>query len=107
MYLGDGWVGPPSRPTRLCFTLDGAYPGIIEETIAATQLAAFYNPVTTWSRRDDNGIVVNCYARHWSRAFPQYGPGRKHTRPIVLADWQHAVVDAPPAAVRPRPGPLR
>src|SRR5215211_4621875 len=96
MYLGDGWVGPPSRPNRLCFTLDEAYPEIISETIVAIQLAAFFNPVTTRHHRNDAGIVVTCCANHWGDAFPQYGPGRKHSRPIVLADWQRAVADRYP-----------
>jgi len=96
MYLGDGWVGPPSRPNRLCFTLDEAYPEIISETIVAIQLAAFFNPVTTRHHRNDAGIVVTCCANHWGDAFPQYGPGRKHSRPIVLADWQRAVADRHP-----------
>jgi hypothetical protein len=96
MYLGDGWVGPPSRPNRLCFTLDTAYPEIVEETVTATRLAAYFNPVTRWPNAHDGGIVVNCYANHWGDAFPQYGPGRKHLRRIVLADWQRAVVDRHP-----------
>lgn len=45
MYLGDGWVGPPARPNRLCFTLDSAYPDIIEDTVVATQLAALRHRV--------------------------------------------------------------
>jgi hypothetical protein len=30
--------------------------------------------------------------------FPQHGPGKKHTRPIVLADWQESIVDEHPKA---------
>lgn len=30
--------------------------------------------------------------RAWSCLFPQHGPGRKHARPIVLADWQQEIV---------------
>jgi hypothetical protein len=96
MYLGDGWVGPPSRPNRLCFTLDSMYPSIIEDTVAATQLAAFFHPVTTRLLRRDRGIVVNCYAPHWGDAFPQYGAGRKHDRRIVLTEWQRDIVDRHP-----------
>jgi hypothetical protein len=33
------------------------------------------------------------------RAFPQHGPGRKHDRPIALAEWQRALT-------RANPGPL-
>jgi hypothetical protein len=96
MYLGDGWVGPSKRPNRLCFTLDKLYPEILRETIAATQTAAPNAQVTTRNHLTDSGIVVNCYASHWGEAFPQYEPGRKHSRPIVLADWQRAIVDAHP-----------
>jgi hypothetical protein len=96
MYLGDGWVGPPRQPNRLCFTLDSAYPEIIDETVAATHMAALRSPVTTRSHRADGGVVVNCYAKHWGDAFPQYGAGRKHSRPIALAGWQRLLVDRHP-----------
>jgi len=96
MYLGDGWVGPASRPHRLCFTLDTAYPEIIDATIVATQVAAPGARVTTRLPRNDAGLVVNCYASHWAEAFPQYGPGRKHSRPIVLASWQREITDRYP-----------
>lgn len=31
--------------------------------------------------------------KHWPCLFPQHGPGRKHTRPIVLAPWQREIVE--------------
>src|ERR671914_673989 len=91
--LSRRWVGPPTRPNRLCFTLDRLYPEILHETIAATQIAAPSARVTTRNHLTDSGVVVNCYAGHWGEAFPQYGPGGKHNGPIVLADWQRAIVD--------------
>jgi hypothetical protein len=36
--------------------------------------------------------------KYWPLVLPQHGPGRKHLRPIVLAEWQREIVDA-----RPRP----
>src|ERR1700710_1345233 len=36
--------------------------------------------------------------KHWPLVFPRHGPGRKHNRPIVLHEWQRAIVDR-----RPRP----
>ena len=36
-------------------------------------------------------------SKHWACMFPQHGPGRKHERPIVLADWQRRIVDRFPA----------
>jgi hypothetical protein len=38
-------------------------------------------------------VRVSCYWKHWPCLFPQHGPGRKHERPIFLADWQQAIVD--------------
>jgi hypothetical protein len=35
-------------------------------------------------------------SRHWICMFPQHGRGRKHERPIVLEDWQQAIVDRYP-----------
>ena len=32
----------------------------------------------------------------WREAFPQHGPGRKHERPIQLADWQLWITTAFP-----------
>ena len=32
------------------------------------------------------------YSNHWPCLFPQHGPGRKHTRPILLNDWQQEIV---------------
>ncbi|HVS67811.1 MAG TPA: hypothetical protein VHE56_04625 [Mycobacteriales bacterium] len=36
--------------------------------------------------------VVASATIHWPCLFPQHGPGRKHERPIRLADWQRAEV---------------
>lgn len=36
--------------------------------------------------------------KHWVCMFPQHGKGRKDQRPIVLADWQRAIVEAHPGA---------
>jgi hypothetical protein len=33
------------------------------------------------------------YSKHWPCLLPQHGPGKKHTRPIVLEPWQQALVD--------------
>ena len=41
-------------------------------------------------------VVVEASSKRLLELFPQHGPGRKHERPIVLADWQRAIVDAHP-----------
>jgi len=75
------------------FTLDVRYAGIIDATAAAMQRSAPRHHVKVRSHREDACVIVSCYAPHWLEAFPQAGPGRKHERPIVLADWQRAIVD--------------
>ena len=75
------------------FTLDVRYAGIIDATAAAMQRSAPRHHVTVRPHREDACVIVGCYAPHWLEAFPQAGPGRKHERPIVLADWQRAIVD--------------
>jgi hypothetical protein len=40
--------------------------------------------------------IVDSATYRWLDAFPQHGPGPKHLRPIVLTDWQRAVVDNHP-----------
>ena len=42
---------------------------------------------------------VKSLSKHWSCLFPQHGPGKKHTRPIVLESSQQEIVDE-------RPGPF-
>ncbi|MEV2241409.1 hypothetical protein [Micromonospora sp. NPDC049891] len=41
-------------------------------------------------------VDVQSYGAHWPCLLPQHGPGKKHERRIVLADWQERVVRAVP-----------
>ncbi|MDX6656423.1 MAG: hypothetical protein QOH62_1216 [Solirubrobacteraceae bacterium] len=36
-------------------------------------------------------VIVTLYSKQWPRLLPQHGPGKKHTRPIHLADWQQSL----------------
>jgi hypothetical protein len=42
--------------------------------------------------RSGHAIRVEARWKHRPCLFPQHGPGRKHSRPIVLEDWQRAIV---------------
>ena len=47
--------------------------------------------------REVRGCVITTVSwKHWPCLLPQHGPGREHERPIVLADWQRAVVEEHP-----------
>ena len=93
LYLGDGWVGRVGRSTRLVLSLDARYPNIIDEAVMAAQLAAPRCRIKVRRHKEHACFIVYSYGPHWVDAFPQAGPGRKHERPIVLADWQRAIVD--------------
>lgn len=54
-------------------------------------------PGATTGRVQRTGCVqVKSYSSHWACVFPQHGPGKKHERPIVLEDWQEAIVEQCP-----------
>jgi hypothetical protein len=96
MYLGDGHVAIRARTTNLRITLDAAYPDLVDETVMAVQLAVPYGHVSVRRHPRDASVIVGSYAQHWPAAFPQHGAGQKHDRPIVLATWQRAILDADP-----------
>jgi hypothetical protein len=93
IYLGDGWVGPLARTGRLTVSCDAAYPGIVDEVVAAARAVNPGARVATFKARDSECISVYSHGLHWLELFPQHGPGRKHTRPIDLTDWQQRIVD--------------
>jgi hypothetical protein len=41
-------------------------------------------------------VRIEACSKGWPEAFPQVGPGRKHTRKIELAPWQREIVDRHP-----------
>jgi hypothetical protein len=98
LYLGDGCIGEdPRRAPQLVITLDRRYATIVAEAVLAMRLTAPDVPVRT----SDVPGAVRIYASHpvWLQAFPQHGPGRKHTRRIELVDWQRELTHRHPEAV--------
>lgn len=93
MYLGDGCISCHRRGVwRLRVTLDAVYPGIVAECASAMRVVASGRRVHVLRRRKSRCVEVSSYWKHWPCYFPQHGHGRKHTRPIVLADWQQLIV---------------
>ncbi len=94
VYLGDGFICPRPRGVwQLRITLDSAYPGIVAECVAAVESVA-PGKAYVLRRRDERAVEVSKYWKHWTCLIPQHGPGRKHTRSIVLTDWQWRIVTA-------------
>ncbi len=103
VYLGDGCVSEEARTSRLRVFLDSRYPAINSEITCVMERCFPANVVSVtrpspsaWSGRDDTWIVLSTYSLHLPCLFPQHGPGRKHTRPIVLEPWQAEAVSAHP-----------
>ena len=96
LYLGDGHLAAFPRTWRLQIFLDSRYPGIIGECVRAMRAVQPPNRVKVHRRRPHNVVYVGCYSCHWPRLLPQHGEGMKHTRPIVLADWQIEITRAHP-----------
>ncbi|HTU29925.1 MAG TPA: hypothetical protein VMF07_11130 [Solirubrobacteraceae bacterium] len=99
-YLGDGTV---SRPRATCWTLrvinDRRYPDISNEILEAMRTTFPDSTPRTWPARAGEADILQVAHLAIPRAFPQHGPGRKHTRPIKLADWQRELTHAHPGAL--------
>ncbi|MEU7902462.1 transcriptional regulator [Actinoplanes sp. NPDC049118] len=95
LYLGDGHLVTAAKVPVLRIYCADAWPGLIGECERA-MLAVLAKRV---QRVQKAGCVgVQSYSNHWPCLFPQHGPGRKHERPIYLADWQRPLVDANPGS---------
>ncbi len=93
MYLGDGAISEHRRQVyRMRITLDVRYPGIVHECEAAMQAVVPQNRVGRQLRKC-NCYEVYAYSKSWLCLFPQHGPGKKHNRPIFLAEWQQKLAE--------------
>ena len=92
LYLGDGHISAIHRGVyRLRISLDTRYPGIIAS--AAEAMADIRGGKVHIQPQKGNWVVGSAYWKWWPCLFPQHGPGKKHARPIVLADWQLELVN--------------
>ncbi|MFF5216399.1 transcriptional regulator [Micromonospora sp. NPDC000442] len=93
LYLGDGHLVTSARVPVLRISCSNAWPALIDACEAAMR-AVLASKV---QRVQQQGCVsVQSYGTHWPCLLPQHGPGKKHERRIVLADWQERVVRAVP-----------
>ena len=98
MYLGDGCLSlHPRGVHRLRVSCDLKYPEIINEV--ATHMVVVRGKDSVGFVTFSGWVEVYSYWRHWVCLFPQHGPGRKHERSIVLADWQQIIVGSHPKAL--------
>lgn len=92
-YLGDGCIDRMGRSWVLRIATCDAYPNIREEVVAAIH-ALVDNRVHFVQHQ--GCTTVGCITRQWLHYFPQHGSGRKHTRPILLDQWQRDLVQRDP-----------
>ena len=93
LYLGDGCISHVSKGVySLRIACADAWPGLID---ACADALAQVLPNSKVGRTQCKGCTsVSSYSKHWPCLFPQHGPGKKHDRPILLADWQQEVIDS-------------
>jgi hypothetical protein len=93
-YLGDGHLTQGARGVyRLRIFLDSRYPMINQEIAEAMESVMPGQTAGRHLHPTAAMVIVDMWSKHWPCLFPQHGPGRKHERPIRLADWQQAIVD--------------
>ncbi|MDG4805219.1 transcriptional regulator [Micromonospora sp. WMMD1120] len=93
LYLGDGHLVTSARVPVLRIYCSDDWPGLIEACDVAMR-AVLASKV---QRVQKQGCVgVQSYGLHWPCLLPQHGPGKKHERPIVLADWQRPIIEQHP-----------
>jgi len=99
-YLGDGLV-TLYPPTAWCLRIynDRRYQSISQEILAAMRTTFPGGAVRVHPSSSGNADVLCLRHPAIPRAFPQHGPGRKHDRAIVLADWQLALTRGHPGAL--------
>ncbi|MDG4814393.1 MULTISPECIES: transcriptional regulator [unclassified Micromonospora] len=93
LYLGDGHLAIAGKAPVLRIACTAAYPRLIDLCEQA-MLAVLAAKVQRIPKR--GCVSVESSGVHWPCLLPQHGPGKKHERPIVLADWQRALVAARP-----------
>lgn len=99
-YLGDGTV-TLYRRSAWCLRIfnDRRYRSISQEILAAMRTTFPGGHVRLQPSSTSEADVLSVRHPAVPRAFPQHGPGRKHDRAIVLADWQLERTRADPGAL--------
>ncbi|SCF01050.1 hypothetical protein GA0070607_4366 [Micromonospora coriariae] len=93
LYLGDGHLVTSARVPVLRIVCSNSWPGLIEACDTAMRAVL----ATKVQRIPKTGCVsVESSGKHWPCLLPQHGPGKKHERPIVLADWQRPIIERHP-----------
>jgi hypothetical protein len=98
VYLGDGCISAHARGVyALRLFQDMRYPGLIAPWSSAVRTVMPSNRVyVLYNAGGGKCAEVKSLSKSWPCLFPQHGPGKKHQRPIFLAEWQQRLVDQDP-----------
>lgn len=91
-YLGDGHLVSRARVPVLRIYACTDFPAVLDDLCRAVLDVRGRQAGIARASDTDRMVKVQSYWTHWPCLFPQHGPGRKHERPIVLAEWQRALV---------------
>jgi hypothetical protein len=99
LYLGDGNIHGEDRTPILRLTMDGQYPGLIDEAESALEQVFRPRSIGRYVRGGGAWVILQICNKAVLKAFPQHGRGPKHARHIRLADWQRELTHAHPGAL--------
>jgi hypothetical protein len=92
LYLGDGSLNLMPRDVwRLRVVQDARYRQLVSKCADTIRAVCGHR---SHFLHQPGCIAISAYWKHWIHVFPQHGPGRKHTRAIVLESWQQEIVAA-------------
>jgi hypothetical protein len=99
LYLGDGHIATPRGNPFLRIFLDAQYEGIVAEARNALEVLWPTTNVRQHSPADVRLTILQLSHADLPYAFPQHGPGKKHTRRIALEPWQAELTAQHPEAL--------
>jgi hypothetical protein len=95
-YLGDGHLVTRSKVPVLRIYACTDHPAVLAEISDAIKDVRGRRPALMRLAATDRAAKLQSYWKHWPCLLPQHGRGRKHERPIVLAEWQQNIVGQHP-----------
>jgi hypothetical protein len=95
VYLCDGYIIEVKRKPgifKMLFFNDIKYPVNSNCWKDSLQLLVPNNTVNITKPTKRNIWLICAYSKLFSKMFPQYGVGKKHTRVLGLQDWQKQII---------------
>jgi hypothetical protein len=95
-YLGDGHISRGRGDVYALHIYNDKRYAVLNAHVQ--ELMKRVKPGSRPHTREVPGCLITTVGwKHWPCLFPQHGPGRKHERPLVMQDWQWAIVEEHPA----------